>query len=318
MKKILNYTMLCSTIALLTGCDLNLNTDDDKKFDLINIDKSAYLINNTNGDLFKINIDNTKEQIIKKEYKDIQLSKKDTIDATDFDIKSKIIQKEDKIIYQINLKYKKENDNTKVPMDTWRDMLRSGNYRITLHFLDKDGFMINQKDISLQDNIKFNSFDGYTIGAITNFYSGTTLEVASMSYSYILPEYKDINSKYLIQNGKKLTYDCSEIQNTFDKEINFLYSLEDINSKLEFVPNEDTAKKIIETLDINKENNEECLNNIDYNRNLLGKNSYYKLAINALNEIKEKQAKELKAIELNEIKEKQVNEDKDTTKSKND
>lgn len=296
MKKILGYTILCSTIVLLTGCDLNLATDNNKKFDIINVDKSTYLINNTNGDLFKINNDNTKEQIIKKEYKNIQLNTNDTIEATQFDVKSKIISKENKLIYQMKLTYKKENNNTKVPIELWKDMLVNGNYYINLHFLDKDGFMINQKSISLKDNIKYNSTDGYTIGDITNFYSETTLEAESMTYSYILPKYTDINSKYLIQHGKKLTNDCIEIQNTLDKESWFLYTYEQVDSNVEFIPNENIAKKIIETLDTNKKNNEECLNNIDYNMSLLGKPSYYRMADDILKEIKEKQANSIKDI----------------------
>ena len=300
----INFMTLSSIITagmLFTGCDLNVNNnsdDDINKFDVVKVNKKDYLLNKQNGNLYLID-KNTKEPLITKEYKDLILTEKGEIGPTKFNIKSKFLSKESKLIGDMIVLYNKENENTKVDIETWRDMLLEGNYRITLYFQDKDNFTISQKEVYLNKNFKYNSLDGYTIDLSGYLNVINNLDIKEINYSYVLPEYKDLNEKYLSKNGKTLTKECKKIEKELDIIANSIYVLDKNKVKnLNFVPQVEIANKLIKELNLYSKIQAKCISDISINRKLLGKVDYKQYAENAI-KIKELEELEKKNNDMN-------------------
>lgn len=288
MKNILLKCVLVTSLCFgITGCDLNVNTSSDNnsnKFGIVKLDKKDYLLNKKNGDLYLVK-ENSKELIITKEYKDKILSNESEIGPTKFSIKSKFLSKEKKLIGEMKLIYKKENKNTSVDMETWRTMLQNGNYRITLYFVDNDGFTISKKEVFLDKNHKYNSFDGYTIDISGYLNLFADLEIIKISFSYVLPEYKNLNKKYLEKDGKLLTNTCNVLKKELDELSDKIYKI-DFDKDLTITPQKKYAEEMLLNINSLSQSDAKCVKDINFNQNILGKTNYLDKANNALAEIK--------------------------------
>lgn len=197
-----------ATIALMTGCEFSF--DDNENFKLIEKKNDTYLINQQNGNLFVVK--NTsmfkvkEEQIISNKINSV-LKTKGTSKLTSIDIRAKLYN--EAILFNMDIKYiskkiipkdtnttKQANKKLNIDFKQWRKTIVDSKkyYNIELVFLDKDGFKLKTKTISLK-NITVNTVDnlgnknGMSYeGSITiNKYLASKID--RVGYYYSLPNF---------------------------------------------------------------------------------------------------------------------------------
>lgn len=284
IKSSLNYPkslILGLVCFLFTGCETDFK---ENKFDVVKLEQKNYLINKQNGDLFLLQ-NNKKEPVILEEYKNQILTLERTIGPTKFKFKCKFIAKEQKLIGDLHLIYNKENTKTQVDIDTWKNLLLSGNYNLNIYFQDEDDFTITEEQINLAGNFKYNSDDGYVINISRYLNLSPNLKMKDLSFSYVLPTYEDLNNKFLLQKGIYLSSNCQKLKKELDEKEVKLYDVKFEKGEIAFIPNLINANELIKKIESFNENEHQCSKDIDYNRNLLGQNNYLEVALKAKKEV---------------------------------